>query len=406
MRVVVMLKSRQIKVELLKRMLSMFVDRVNDDILQVIFEKFDTLSDYLNGRRVSRQWFFVCFNAIVFKNGKNASSISRPCSPFASAFPSWGQETIFRLGVVALGDFQVRKLPRSKHADTIMYIATHFHLTTLDLSWASDESCTVCGKCVVAVAQRSADLSTLIVTGLGAIIRDDTLSCVATNWFRLTSLDVSLTYVTDKSIIEVAKNCPLLASLNVSRNRHVSDASIIEIANRCKQLTLLDVSLTDGAVTDEAVIEIAKNCSQLTSINAACTACKVTDDAVVALANHCPRLTSLNVSYSGGKVTDVSITDVALHCSALTFLDVSGGFLSNKVTDASIAAIARGCSQLTSLNVSETLGKVTDHSIVQVARHCPNLTYLDVSDTSFKVTSVSFIELATNCPRIRIVNEK
>ena len=100
---------------------------------------------------------------------------------------------------------------------------------------------------------------------------------------RLTSINLSCCGITDASVIEIAKGCSQLSSINLTACRNITDASVIEIAKGCSQLTSINLSWC-GNITDASVIEIAKGCSQLTSINL--TFCSnITDASLIALEN-------------------------------------------------------------------------------------------------------------------------
>jgi F-box and leucine-rich repeat protein GRR1 len=58
--------------------------------------------------------------------------------------------------------------------------------------------------------------------------------------------------ITDTSVIEIAKGCPQLTSINLSRLLFITDASIIELAKECSQLASIDLhdcwNITDASL--------------------------------------------------------------------------------------------------------------------------------------------------------------
>jgi 16S rRNA A1518/A1519 N6-dimethyltransferase RsmA/KsgA/DIM1 with predicted DNA glycosylase/AP lyase activity len=56
----------------------------------------------------------------------------------------------------------------------------------------------------------------------------------------------------DSSVIEIAKGCSQLTSINLELCKQITDASVIEIAKRCSQLTSINLqychNITDASL--------------------------------------------------------------------------------------------------------------------------------------------------------------
>ena len=75
-------------------------------------------------------------------------------------------------------------------------------------------------------------------------------------------------------------------------------------------------------ITDACILQIARFCPWLASLDLGF--CKgVTDDSIVEIARSCPALAAIELSY-GPEVTDVGIAEIARCCPALTYIGLSG----------------------------------------------------------------------------------
>ena len=110
--------------------------------------------------------------------------------------------------------------------------------------------------------------------------------------------------ITDASVLEVARRCSNLQSLNL-RSWRITDASLMEVARRCSNLQTLDLSYCKN-ITDASLLEVARRCSNLQSldlsycgsrVNRRCRppAHNITDASLMEVARRCSNLQSLNL---------------------------------------------------------------------------------------------------------------
>ena len=137
---------------------------------------------------------------------------------------------------------------------------------------------------------------------------------------KLRTLDFQYTDITDASVMEVARRCSNLQTLNLRYCRNITDASVLEVARRCSNIQSLNLGGC-GRITDASVMEVGRRCSNLqTLIHHECCS----------------------------KITDASLLEVARGCSNLQTLDLGEN---RYITDASVLEVARGCSNLQTLDL-------------------------------------------------------
>ena len=122
-------------------------------------------------------------------------------------------------------------------------------------------------------------------------------TCLFLECSQLRSIDLGggCYNIADASVIELAKWCSQLDSINLYYCPNITDVSVIEIARRCSQLDSISLSSCDK-ITDTSVIETAKGCSQLDSINLYYCP-NITDVSVIEIAKRCSQVDSISQSF-------------------------------------------------------------------------------------------------------------
>ena len=186
-------------------------------------------------------------------------------------------------------------------------------------------------------------LTDLSLNGCSSI-GDEGIKYLWSSIANLTSLDLSGTSVTDKSMKLVASICTSLVDLNVSACRSVTDIGLVEVSKNCPsfcRLTVNDDPSSTGSMTDVGLR---------------------------LLAEHCPNLELLRIS-SCPQVTDIGIKEIALHCTKLSELDVSHCL---GVTDVALKFLGGGCINLLKLDASSCV-QLTAVGINDVLKGCRHL---------------------------------
>ena len=125
-------------------------------------------------------------------------------------------------------------------------------------------------------------------------ITDESLIAIAKRCPKLTSIDFSECNITDTSVIEFALRCPHLTAVHFNccyGPDGVTDKGVIALAQSRSGPNLTDIDLTDNdEITNASVIEIARWCPQLKSINL--DECRnLTNVVKKALRQGCPHVT-------------------------------------------------------------------------------------------------------------------
>jgi hypothetical protein len=206
---------------------------------------------------------------------------------------------------------------------------------------------------------------------------------------NLTYLNVS--YYSDNEIMEMVKGYPKLEYLLVWSSI-LTDTSIVEVARRCPMLTHIAVHGC-SKLTDIAIIAVARGCPNITYFDVSQCG-NLTDISMIAVARGCPNLTEL-IADNCGYFTDTSMVEIAHGCPMLTRLEICK---CSDITDASLIALAQRCPKLEVLDIFDC-NMITDNAIVAVAQMCPNLTYLEVSNC-WNLTDIAITAVAHGCPKI------
>ncbi|KAK3776395.1 hypothetical protein RRG08_023748 [Elysia crispata] len=171
------------------------------------------------------------------------------------------------------------------------------------------------------------------------IITDDNLLKII--FPRLRSLDLSISQVTDKSLLQLPTMRYLQkVDLNSFKeaNAGVTSAGIISLSRACPHLQIVYMRRNVN-VTDEAVMELCKNCPWLREFNVG--GCHLlTDASLAALGQYSVHLKSLNISVT--QVTDEGIRQLSNgHCAqVLTEVDMSS---CTQLTDEAVESLIMMC---------------------------------------------------------------
>eukprot|EP01032_Pedospumella_encystans_P019912 gene19912-22630_t len=123
-------------------------------------------------------------------------------------------------------------------------------------------------------------LTQLHLRNLANEFYDADVDFLVKNFPLLTDLALnSYQYISNTSMMSIARNLPQLQRLSVFNCSTISDDGVILIAKHCQQLQLLSVAQCDK-VTDKAMREIWQNCTLLTNLQL--NGCTQITDAVFA----------------------------------------------------------------------------------------------------------------------------
>jgi len=146
----------------------------------------------------------------------------------------------------------------------------------------------------------------------------------------------------------MAQNCPNLKVLDLSATTLV-DSCLMEIAKHCTQLEKL--LLASNYITDYSIIEIARNCTNLLVLNIC--ACSHIGDAIVEIAKHCTQLRYLNISRT--KATYASINAIAENLLNLRTLDC---VIYWEIPHATIYKLLNNCEHLETLSCGTSVHEI------------------------------------------------
>ena len=205
---------------------------------------------------------------------------------------------------------------------------------------------------------------------------------------KVKEMNFSFRKVDDSLFVKM--NCPSLTKINLICCSQITNKSVIEIAKRCPLLTYINLSGRDSKITDKSIIEISKRCTLLNYINLGYCP-QITDLSIFSISKRCPLLTNLNIC--GLKITDKSVLEVAKKCPLLQYINLSN---CSKITDLSVIEIAKRCPSLTNINLDLCCSNITDKSVIEIAKNCPLLTNINLRECH--ITNTSVIELLNRCP--------
>jgi hypothetical protein len=250
-------------------------------------------------------------------------------------------------------------------------------------------------------------LDTLNVSGM--LLNQTPFEWISEGCLKLRSLNVSKsTEFDDESLMRIAKQCPLIDDLNISKCVKVSDAGIIGFFNNFEgSLNKLDMSLCIlcgsksvlavsehceslyeiklsglSQVASEALCKLWKKASKLvrfdmivelrvTSTHRRSLLAHVDDDALCRGSS--TRLKELFLT-GACLISDVGITALCQRCTGLHTLDIS---ICNKISDGALLTIGKYSTNLTKLNISGC--DIHDHGLDAICAGCSKLVELQIN---------------------------
>jgi hypothetical protein len=203
---------------------------------------------------------------------------------------------------------------------------------------------------------------------------------------QLRRLNVYGCQLKDADLSVIAKCCLLLQSLDVSKNSLVTDGGITEVASACRLLQ--EFEMWECPITDKSLQTVARCCPKLTNIDI--SKCNmITDAALSSVIQNCPKLQTVNAWWCD-LLTNASVLEISKNLRDLTHLDISK---CSNVTDLGICAISQKCTKLRVLQVYGC--PLTDISLQAVARYLPGLDQIDLSGCD--ITDSGLCQLAEAC---------
>eukprot|EP00899_Mesostigma_viride_P008991 jgi/Mesvir1/18093/Mv09394-RA.1 len=228
-------------------------------------------------------------------------------------------------------------------------------------------------------------------------VTDAGVLAVVKCWPLLRVLDVGgCDGVTDAGLAELARIRPNLLELKFSYYS-AGNTTVLALARHCPNLRVLDLS-RHKSVMDEGLAAVLHNCLDLEVLSL--DFCHgLTDAGIRMMGDSCKRLRELHLCFSHGCFTDRGLAAMAPHLGAL---EVLGGYKCDGMTDVSVVALAKHCPRLKEVDVACSEG-VTDAGLMAIGEHCRQLEELNLHKC-VRLTSVSIMAIASKCKGLRYLN--
>jgi hypothetical protein len=249
----------------------------------------------------------------------------------------------------------------------------------------------------------------------------------------------------DATIDEFSQNCRQLRKVTIgSQERTLSTSSLVRLVQRCHLLDAICISDEYGVLTDEFLAELARNCPLLADLELSFAhISQVSLDALATHSGHLHRvwLSSCSITFAGSMCTssfsalrvlglhDVGFNDASLDVllSRSPALDNLSLFALELVTATGIKAVVRHCPRLRELLFCDQsclddavlceviefshlrsfsavdCANVTDFGICELVKRHPQLHKLDILANPQLSDRVLYC-LASHCPGLRSVN--
>ncbi|CAJ0651099.1 10059_t:CDS:2 [Entrophospora sp. SA101] len=207
----------------------------------------------------------------------------------------------------------------------------------------------------------------------------------------LIALDVSdIENLTDVVIELVGERCRRLQGLNVSMCKKITDKGITAIASKCKGLR--------RDITDKSVIDLAENCPHLLELDL--TSChQITGDAIQSVFENCSQLRELRLAYCRYLTEEPFIKAMPIPFEQLRVLDLTSCAM---ITDQAIKKIVHCSPKLRNLVLAKCTN-ITDEGVNYIVRLGKHLHYLHLGHCS-NITNESIVQLARHCTRLRYLD--
>lgn len=235
---------------------------------------------------------------------------------------------------------------------------------------------------VLCIAKQCKSLEELRISGVE--MSTSSLKVLAKGCSNLEKITLQGCYkVGEKALWWLFKDCKKLTYINLQGNRSLKGQCFFMLSPVCVDLYLKECN----QLTDKGINHIGSNCKNLKNIDI--SECRtLTDEGILKLTQHCCLITSLRFSQAGPDITSQGLQSIG-NLALLRELDLSNNCV---VDDSVLYSIGRNCIHLISLNVESCQVGVTNaglHSLVS----CYQLSSLSISYVN-KITDEGIIQLA------------
>jgi hypothetical protein len=207
--------------------------------------------------------------------------------------------TTLRLGNHPISDKDLLEISRNNKKLQVLQVGYYDFISKRSINFPPDRS----DIAVIELVKNCPNIHTLEIDCW--VITDETLIAISNYLPNITQLGISQCDVSDVGIIALVKKCHKITYLNLSMCTDITNESIIEVARNCPLLKELDIRCCN--ITDISIIELSKNCPKLETLEIGeCT--HVREYSIIELAKGCPNIKKLTHCTI---MTDVGIT--ALH---------------------------------------------------------------------------------------------
>jgi hypothetical protein len=211
---------------------------------------------------------------------------------------------------------------------------------------------------------------------------------------QIRSFRVNSPNITDKTLLEISKNCKGLKYLDLSNNSQITEIGILEIANSCSQLehlnlTQLRLSEATRQKFPSIILALAKNVKYLKYLDIYGLIPAVEHNAPLI---NLPLSKLSNLEYLNmGNVQCDYFSEIARNCKHLRHLEL---LYILSLTDNDILAISNNCNKLQVLRVNT---KAISDSIATLVSMCPDIRILEISGIS--ITDVTIYTIIEKCKK-------
>ena len=265
---------------------------------------------------------------------------------------------------------------------------------------SSEASC-ISGKCLQAFVGRCPNLLSLSMTGENEVASDKDVLAIVTNCPLLETLELgSRCQLTDVSFMRLI-SLPLLKSLSLDWGSTMTrEAARAFFQSRGPYLEVLNLNVTEEEKTlfDDILLSIGCYCSRLRAFKCLSECRHITKGGVLAIVRGCPLLESLNIQVLSSKwnvLDDAVMVALADSCPRLRTVSLSDRRSSPKFTDTGLVALSRGCPDLTELDLDRN-HTVGDAAILSLAEHCHKLQSVTLFANGLLTSSAVCALLETN----------
>ncbi|QRV72929.1 SCF E3 ubiquitin ligase complex F-box protein grrA [Ceratobasidium sp. AG-Ba] len=258
------------------------------------------------------------------------------------------------------------------------------HLVALDLTGVSS----VTDRSITALARTASKLQGINLGGCKHVT-DEGVGQLATHCTLLRRVKLAGLLVTNKSVIHLAKSCPLLLEMDLNGCTAISNPAIRELWTCSRHIRELKLGLIGAALTDEAFpAPVDPQPTRMITANSEPQ-------------SFIPIDTSLNTvrSFEHLRILDLtsctSLTDTAVEGIISVAPKIRNLVLAKcaLLTDNAIASVCKLGRYLHYLHLGH-VSLITDAAVIQLARTCTRLRYVDLACCT-QLTDLSVTELAT-----------